>query len=162
MKQNWQHDPHIRGTNGVHPNVDVWYSPEMWQWMIGGRKGDAPEGGMLVKEQYGKPKYPKELTDWAVMIRDNSGAWDGWWWGDLGVPNTVSQEPPSEPPPGEADCAPAEYPYAGFGQYCINCHVRRRVDKTLLRPRAMCSVFHRHRLPVIPRGRYSLPAVPFT
>jgi hypothetical protein len=44
----WRHDPDIRGTNGVHPNVKVWYSPSMWAWMTGGRHGEAPEGGILV------------------------------------------------------------------------------------------------------------------
>src|SRR3954451_7644074 len=80
----WKHDPKIRGTNGVHPNVKVWYSPDIWQWLtVEGRNGEAPSGGILVKEQYGDPKTPTTLTDWAVMIRDDAGAWDGWWWGDL-------------------------------------------------------------------------------
>ncbi len=123
VKQNWQHDPQIRGTNGVHPNVKVWYSPAMWRWMtVQDRKGEAPQGGILIKEQYGDPKHPIELTDWAVMIRDTAGSWDGWWWGDLSAPSTVSQEPPPTPKPGEPECTPAEYPYAAFGEYCINCH----------------------------------------
>src|SRR4051812_19711211 len=50
----WQHDPTIRTTNGVHPNVQVYYSPSLWQWMTTGqRQGDAPEAAMLVKAQYG-------------------------------------------------------------------------------------------------------------
>ena len=29
----WQHDPQVRGTGGVHPNVKVWYSPKIWEWL---------------------------------------------------------------------------------------------------------------------------------
>ncbi len=124
VKQNWRHDPNIRGTQGVHPNVKVWYSPEIWQWLTtDGHKGNAPMGGILIKEQYSEPQHPDKLTDWAVIIRDDAGAWDGWWWGDLSV-ETGSQltQPPPPPIAGGPSCAQATYPYAGFGQYCINCH----------------------------------------
>jgi hypothetical protein len=84
----WQHDPAIRSTNGVHPNVKVWYSPSMWEWMTRGRHSNPPEGGILVKEQYGNTVSPTLLTDWSVMVRDERGAWDGWWWGDLPAPST--------------------------------------------------------------------------
>ena len=121
--ENWKHDPNIRGTNGVHPNVKVWYSPDIWQWLTKeSRKGNAPQGGILIKEQYGDPKTPTTLTDWAVMIRDDAGAWDGWWWGDLVPSSSQVTEPPPLPVAGSPSCAPANYPYAGFGQYCINCH----------------------------------------
>ena len=123
VTQDWKHDPNIRGTNGVHPNVKVWYSPDIWQWLTTeGRKGNAPLGGILIKEQYGQPKTPTKLTDWAVMIRDDAGAWDGWWWGDLVPSNSQVSEPPPPPVAGGPSCAQANYPYAGFGQYCINCH----------------------------------------
>ena len=123
VKQDWKHDPNIRGTNGVHPNVKVWYSPDIWQWLTTeGRKGNAPLGGILIKEQYGQPKTPTKLTDWAVMIRDDAGAWDGWWWGDLVPFDSQVSEPPPPPVAGGPSCAQANYPYAGFGQYCINCH----------------------------------------
>ncbi len=123
VTQNWKHDPQIRGTNGVHPNVKVWYSPSIWQWLTtDGRKGDAPQGGILIKEQYGDSAHPAELTDWAVMIRDNSGSWDGWWWGDLVPSSSLVIGSAPTPAPGGPTCAQAVYPYAGFGQYCINCH----------------------------------------
>ncbi len=117
----WKHDPEIRGTNGVHPNVKVWYSPEMWAWMTSGRQGDAPEGGILVKEQFGDSTDRARLTDWSVMVKDKAGAWDGWWWGDLSAPS-ITQTP--EPPPLSSgpNCTQAQYPFAGFGEYCINCH----------------------------------------
>ena len=59
IPQPWQHDPKIRGTQGVHPNVMVWYSPEIWNWLTKqNRTGDAPDHGMLIKEQYGNPDNP--------------------------------------------------------------------------------------------------------
>src|SRR5690242_14050386 len=117
----WKHDPAIRGTNGVHPNVKVWYSPGMWAWMIGGRQGEPPEGGILIKEQYGNSETPDVLTDWAVMVRDKAGSWDGWWWGDLSAPGTPLAEVPPVLTSGP-NCTQAQYPYAAFGEYCINCH----------------------------------------
>lgn len=123
VKQNWKHDPNIRGTNGVHPNVKIWYSPDVWQWLTKeGRKEKVPLGGMLIKEQYSNPKTPTTLTDWAVMIRDDGGSWDGWWWGDLAPSSLQVTELPPPPVAGGPSCAQAQYPYAGFGQYCINCH----------------------------------------
>ncbi len=123
LPQPWQHDPKIRGAQGVHPNVMVWYSPEIWNWLTKqNRQGDAPEHGLLIKEQYGDPDHPDKLTDWAVIVRDNSGAWDGWYWADLVPSNSVNPEPPPSYPPGTPHCAPIDFPSAGFGQYCINCH----------------------------------------
>lgn len=116
----WEHDPAIRGTNGVHPNVKVWYSPSMWNWMKGGRQGEAPQAGVLIKEQYGA-KDPTLLTDWSVMVKDKDGAWDGWWWGDLSAPSTTLAPPPPSLSSGP-NCTQAQYPFAGFGEYCINCH----------------------------------------
>src|SRR3569833_2129169 len=118
---NWKHDPNIRGTDGVHPNVKVWYSPDIWAWIANGRKGDAPEGGVLVKEQYGDSNDKTKLTDWSVMVKDKNGAWDGWWWGDLSAPGTIQAPVPPALTSGPS-CAQAQYAYAGFGQYCINCH----------------------------------------
>lgn len=80
----WQHDPAIGTTNGVHPNVQVYYSPGLWQWMTTGkRQGDAPEAAILVKAQYGDTAHPDQLTDWAIMVKDQTGSWDGWYWADL-------------------------------------------------------------------------------
>ncbi len=120
---NWQHDPVIRGTGGVHPNVKVWYSPNIWTWLtLLGRKGDAPEGGIVIKEQYEDPSDPTKLGEWTVLVRDTKGAWDGWYWADMVPTGSVVSLPPPVPAPGKPNCAPVEYPLSGFGQYCINCH----------------------------------------
>jgi cytochrome c553 len=47
------------------------------------------------------------------MVRDEQGAWDGWFWSD-GSP-TISY---------------ANYPNAGFGLYCVNCHASAKTDVT--------------------------------
>jgi len=121
--KSWKHDPAIRTTNGVHPNVQVYYSPSMWAWMTtGNRQGDVPESAMLVKEQYGDPTHPTTHTDWALMIKDRDGAWDGWYWADLVPSSSQIPRSPAPPPPSGPNCQKAEFPLGGFGQYCINCH----------------------------------------
>jgi hypothetical protein len=121
--KSWEHDPRIRTTNGVHPNVQVYYSPDIWNWLTKERRqGDVPEGAMLVKEQYGDPDHPTTLTDWAIMVRDRAGAWDGWYWADLVPTASQTTEPPPAASPNGPNCQKAALPYAGFGQYCIDCH----------------------------------------
>ncbi len=118
----WMQDREIRSTGpyidgnsyGVHPAVKIFYSPQMWSWMIHGRKGEIPDGAMIVKEQYPLPlqKQPSKdykLQGWSIMVRDSKASWDGWYWSSgagLGNPYQF----------------PFNYPYAGFGQYCVNCH----------------------------------------
>jgi len=80
------------------------------------RTGDVPDGAIIVKEQYGFTPPYKDANEWTVMVRDSTGAADGWFWADL-VPNqgdnsVVTDEPCDEP----------SYPASGYGQYCINCH----------------------------------------
>src|SRR5271166_523447 len=124
--QSWEHDPRIRTTDGVHPNVQVYYSPTLWTWLIrGNRLADIPDGAILVKAQFSDSTHPTLLTDWSVMVKDRDGAWDGWYWADL-VP---SSSPPETPPSADAAlvftgprCQEAVYPAGGFGQYCLNCH----------------------------------------
>lgn len=119
---NWQHDREIRSTGpyingdsyGVHPAVKIYYSPAMWDWMIHGRRGEIPDGAMIIKEQYPLPVQPVaskdyKLTGYSVMVRDGQASWDGWYWSSgagLGDPYKF----------------PYKYPWAGFGQYCVNCH----------------------------------------
>jgi len=107
--------PYIDGNSyGTHPAVKIYYSPQMWNWMINGRQGDIPDGAMIVKEQYPlplqtQPSSTYTLQGWSVMVRDSKGSWDGWYWSSgagLGNPYQF----------------PYPYPWAGFGQYCVNCH----------------------------------------
>jgi len=119
---NWMHDREIRATGpyingdsyGVHPAVKIYYSPQMWDWMINGRRGEIPDGAMIVKEQYPlplqtEPSKDYQLQGYSVMVRDSKASWDGWYWSSgagLGNPYQF----------------PFPYPWAGFGQYCVNCH----------------------------------------
>jgi cytochrome P460 len=119
---NWIHDREIRATGpfingnsyGTHPAVKVYYSDQMWNWMISGRKGEIPDGAMIVKEQYplplqAKPSKDYALQGWSIMVKDSRASWDGWYWSSgagLGNPYQF----------------PYPYPWAGFGQYCVNCH----------------------------------------
>ncbi len=115
----WVHEPQIRSTGpwidgqnyGTHPAVRVYYSPEVWTWLQHGRQGPIPDGGSIIKEQYAPPagRQPPKLEGYAVMVRDTRASWDGWYWSSgagLGAPTTF----------------PFNYPWAGFGQYCVNCH----------------------------------------
>lgn len=115
----WQHDPAVRTSNGVHPWVKVWYSPAMFEWMqAGNRDAEVPDGAMLVKEQYATETAP--LTEWTVMVKDQAGSFDGWYWADLSVAGTDPPAPANKQ--GFGDCAEPAYPSVGFGLYCINCH----------------------------------------
>jgi hypothetical protein len=119
--QSWTHDPAIRTTDGVHPNVQVYYSPSLWSWLTTGKRiGEPPEGGLLVKAQFGDTSNPTKLTDWAIMVKDRDGAWDGWYWADL-VPTSSLTSPPPQAQ-GRHQCQEAQFPAGGFGQYCLNCH----------------------------------------
>ncbi len=123
--QTWKHDLKIRTTHGVHPNVQVYYSPTLWNWLVAGnRQVDVPEGAVLVKAQFSNSSNPTKLTDWSVMVKDRDGAWDGWYWADLVPSNTPPPTLPAPvpPEPGGPRCQAAEYPASGFGQYCLNCH----------------------------------------
>ena len=66
QKENWQHDAHVRTSDGVHPFVRVWYSPGLFDWMtVKDRKGLVPNGAIVVKEMYVSLTAP--LTEWTVM-----------------------------------------------------------------------------------------------
>ncbi len=115
----WVHDPDIRSTGpwidgqnfGTHPAVRVYYSPGVWAWVQGGRQGDIPDGAVIIKEQYAPPadQQPPKLEGYAIMVRDRQASWDGWYWSSgAGLGNPTAY--------------PFNYPWAGYGQYCVNCH----------------------------------------
>jgi hypothetical protein len=113
QKQNWQHDAQIRTSDGVHPYVKVWYSPSLWNWLtVDGRQGDVPDGAMIVKEQYVSPTAP--LHEWTIMVKDQTGSWDGWYWADLSAPTKAQKPTPA--------CGEPQISSVGFGLYCMNCH----------------------------------------
>jgi hypothetical protein len=126
--------PFIEGTYyGTHPVVRVWYSPAFARWLLGGRKGDVPDGAMVIKEQFDRPpagqydgwteaqlhQYFFDNYDWTVMIRDSKGSADGWYWAESwkGIqPNSYA--------------APFAVFNAGFGLYCVRCHASATSELT--------------------------------
>lgn len=130
--------PYINGNYyGTHPAVRVFYSASMMKWLIGGRKGNVPDGAMIIKEQYHPPaaRYEdmteeqlakafagtkdKPTKDWTIMIRDSQGAKDGWYWGEFY--SGMSFEP---------NAYPFNYQNADFGEYCIRCHASAENENT--------------------------------
>ena len=132
FERTWQHDRSARSTGpffseapeGVRSfathgagGVKVYYSPAMWEWLNGGRKGDIPDGAMMVKETFSRDaedpeKFETQANAYTIMVRDKKGSWDGWYWTDGGPvkkPNASNAETFFDP-------------NAGFGLACINCH----------------------------------------
>lgn len=113
---------------GTHPSVRIYYSPRAMKWLVDGRQGPIPDGAMIIKEQYHPPaarygglsddQLPK-VTDWTVMIKDSSGAKDGWFWGEFFDKMTFDDDKP-----------PFQYPWAGFGLYCLRCHATAEKEHT--------------------------------
>ena len=133
--------PFILGSNyGTHPAVRIYYSPGVINWLRRGRKGEIPDGAMIIKEMFSPPaaRYnelkqsidtqfaddPKKAAEqfesalqgmleaWTVLVKDKSVSKDGWFW--------------AGPAPGSG---PDDYGYpfnfptsgAGLGT-CLRCH----------------------------------------
>lgn len=133
VKLGWCVDKGVRDTGpyidgayyGTHPAVRVWYSPAAARWVLGGRKGDIPDGAMIIKEQFAPTpagqyagwsdaqlrEYFAEHYDWTYMIRDRRGSADGWYWGEI----FKGTEPDSY-------ASPFAVFNNGFGLYCVRCH----------------------------------------
>jgi len=123
--------PFIQGVYyGTHPVVRIYYSPQIMQWLLGGRQGTIPDGAMIVKEQFFQVPAARYAglteaqvtalftervgtvgTDWSIMIKDAQGAKDGWFWGEFFAGMSFDD-----------DRFPFQYPGAGFGLYCLRCH----------------------------------------
>lgn len=121
--------PYSKGVYyGTHPAVRIFYSPKVMDWLVAGRQGDIPDGAMIIKEQYKPPaaryagmsddQLPK-VTDWTIMIRDSKGSKDGWFWGEF-----------FEGMKYDDDQYPFQYPWAGFGLYCLRCHATAEKELT--------------------------------
>lgn len=145
----WPHDQRVRDTgdyskngfngaeyNGTHSAVVVYYSPEVYCWLLAGRVGAVPDGGMILKEMYPPPSARYDGQDvtklntpwWAIMVRDSSASFDGWYWGGLFDTVNAAGERTSLQPTD--DQSPDEYPNSGFGQYCVRCHASARSQLT--------------------------------
>ena len=125
--KDWQHDAAVRTSDGVHPFVKVWYSPEVFKWMTTDQRvGPVPNGAIIVKEMYASLTAP--LTEWTVMIKDSNLSWDGWYWGDLVNPSPRNPNAPPKPPRG--GCAEPQVLFNGAGLYCLNCHASAIAQST--------------------------------
>lgn len=129
-KLGWAEDKRIRDTGpyidgvyyGTHPAVRIFYSPEMIDWLVGGRKGPIADGAVMIKEQFAPPAARYEhmseeeivanVKSWTIMVKDKAGSYDGWYWSEL--------SPNHEPADNKEH--PFNYPGSGFGIYCIRCH----------------------------------------
>ncbi|KHQ52870.1 hypothetical protein [Mameliella alba] len=117
---NWKRDKRWRDTGpfvfnmsfGIHPAVRMYYSPEIIDWLEGGRTGTIPDGAIVIKEMVTPPaaryneyraalvaQYPDdpakvdaELTDyaydtgglnWTVMVKDSSLSHGGWFFASV-------------------------------------------------------------------------------
>ena len=83
------------------------------------------DGAMIVKLMYGfttealleTPSTTKpKLEGIALMVKDQHGSKDGWWWGAW-APDVSPEDQLDWPPPVNFP-----YPWMGFGYYCVNCH----------------------------------------
>lgn len=126
--------PYLEGTNyGTHyASVRIWYSPEVMRWLEGGRQGDIPDGGIIIKEQYTTPGGPvppacyaymdertqtgsKFLWDWSIMIRRPGASKDGWYWVEVYTGMKFVED---------------QYPNGGYGHYCVRCHASAEKEST--------------------------------
>lgn len=155
-KAGWAVDKEVRDTGpyiagqyyGTHPAVRIYYSPEVVSWLQGGRKGELPDGAIIVKEMftppavlyqelvnhpdYQDPKAYKKLLAklvmaWTVMVRDRNGSKDGWFWSNPMAPNkgesvnaaTIRQLDTRQAPPASE-----------FGAPCLRCHASAESELT--------------------------------
>jgi len=131
--------------HGFHAPVVIWYSPKMIEWLEVNRSSvesgapdvaaPIPDGVMIVKEMYTPPASRcrgqdiakmQPASGIAYMIRDSKAAHDGWFWGYFGFFDKGAEDPNIDWPP-RAGNGP---PYAGFGQYCLNCHASASDNST--------------------------------
>lgn len=137
-KRGWAQDKGVRDTGpfiggrsyGTHNAVRIFYSPEVMTWLTGGRKGELPDGAMIVKEMFRPPaaRYDSLGADslralvsgWAVMIKDSAASKDGWYWSYYD--QSVKPDDPNK--------YPYDYPNSGIGLYCVRCHASAASELT--------------------------------
>jgi hypothetical protein len=139
--------PYVQGRSyGNHWPVTIYYSPEMIAWLEGDRKGPIKPNAMIIKEMYEPPavRYYKDqtityrtedllpedelekyLTGWAIMIKDDTVAKDGWFWGTAPVGQQKQEEAI------RFDQNPfSKGRWMGFAQACFRCHSSAERDMT--------------------------------
>ena len=129
----WVRDtgPYMKGLDAiVHPPVRIFYSPEVSKWLLDDRKGEIPDGAVIIKEQFAPPpaaRYsdiPEDKlgcsNDWTFMIKNSGASRDGWFWGEVWNSEAF--------PMNFND--PFQYPNAGYGLYCLRCHASAEKEQT--------------------------------
>ncbi|MGY9047916.1 hypothetical protein P775_11445 [Puniceibacterium antarcticum] len=131
----------LESSYGVHPAVRIYYSPQVIDWLEGGRLGAVPDGAMVVKEMVSPPaarynEYRQMLDyihpddpalveaemieylrkdnnlNWTVMVKDSAVSHGGWFFASVAQDAKVdSFDAPFNPPSGQA----------GAGT-CMRCH----------------------------------------
>ena len=152
----WLGDKSVRDTGpfintqyyGTHPAARIYYSPEVIQWLVGGRQGDLPDGSIIIKEMFHPPavmyqdmaenpaysdpaKYAGFVNSmvfaWTAIVKDSSASADGWFWAN-----------PMAPGEGESIEAAVERqldtlvgaPASEFGAPCLRCHASAESEFT--------------------------------
>ena len=136
-RDKWVRDtgPLIQGTASiVHPAVHIYYSPEVSNWLVNGRKGEIPDGAVIIKEQFSPvpaARYhdiaAKDLgcsNDWTIMIKSPKGAFDGWFWAEVWNGSKPSNSMKFD--------NPFQYPNAGYGLVCLRCHASAETQHTFV------------------------------
>jgi hypothetical protein len=136
----WCRDKWVRDTGPliggvaaiVHPAVHIYYSPEVSNWLIHGRKGEIPDGAVIIKEQFSPipaARYhgiaEKDLgcsDDWTIMIKNSKASFDGWFWAELWNGSTTTKSMNFN--------NPFQYPNAGYGLVCLRCHSSAEKERT--------------------------------
>lgn len=90
---------------GVHPAVRLFYSPEVVEWLCGGRESEIPDGAVIVKEMHSINQSLDITLDsegcmviqadvepsfWTIMVKQKDASPDGWYWANY----TTLPEPP--------------------------------------------------------------------
>lgn len=128
----WCRDKWVRDTGPVigttwatvHPAVHIYYSPEVASWLLNGRKGEIPDGAVIIKEQFSPPPAARYRdipqsqlgcsNDWTIMIKNSKASFDGWFWAEVWNG--------SKPSTSMNFNNPFQYPNAGYGLACLRCH----------------------------------------
>jgi hypothetical protein len=121
----WVRDtgPYVRDISAiVHPPVHIYYSPEVSQWLLGGRVGPIADGAIIIKEQFSPAPAARFRdipanslgcsNDWTFMIKNSAASHDGWFWGEVWNSTTFPMDFTNA----------FQYPNAGYGLYCLRCH----------------------------------------
>jgi hypothetical protein len=101
---------------GPHFPLKIYYSPEVVDWLCSGRKGEIPDGAMILKAmnvfnqlnisvREGCMEISDPISDpvqpnlWTPMIKSSRSSYDGWVWMIQQAPAEPDKKPPQFPPP---------------------------------------------------------------